>query len=32
VVRADQIRMHGGGAMGIDRLDLRWPPTDLEQR
>jgi cytochrome P450 len=32
VVRANEIRMHGGGAMGIDRLDLRWPPTDSGQR
>ena len=27
-----EIRMHGGGAMGIVRLDLRWPPTDSGQR
>jgi cytochrome P450 len=32
VVRANEIRMHGGGAMGIDRLDLLWPPTDSGQR
>jgi cytochrome P450 len=24
-VRTDEIRMHGGGAIGMDRLSLRWP-------
>lgn len=28
-VRVDEIRMHGGGAMGMDRLLLRWPETDI---
>lgn len=25
VARPERIRMHGGGSMGMDRLDLRWP-------
>ncbi len=31
-VRLDEIRMHGGGAMGMDRLLLRWPEADLGHR
>lgn len=31
-VRVEEIRMHGGGAMGMDRLFLRWPQTHGEHR
>jgi cytochrome P450 len=30
LVEGQHIRMHGGGAMGIDRLLLRWPATGGE--
>jgi cytochrome P450 len=31
-VRVEEIRMHGGGAMGMDRLLLRWPESDIGHR
>jgi cytochrome P450 len=31
-VRVDEIRMHGAGAMGMDRLLLRWPKADIDDR
>jgi cytochrome P450 len=31
-VRVDEIRMHGAGSMGMDRLWLRWPEADVDRR
>jgi cytochrome P450 len=30
VVRVEEIRMHGGGSMGMDRLWLQWPQADTD--
>jgi cytochrome P450 len=32
LVEGQQIRMHGGGAMGMDRLMLTWPVVEGRDR